>query len=191
MLVAAEADAKAPGATERWTVVEILDFNSDRKRMSVIVQRADDADARGHASHDRCLRIFTKGADTVMEPRLAPSAFKAATFAHMARFSREGLRTLIIATAELENAPFREWLGRYREAAASLDEIQKREAHRPNRIDDLMDEVERAFGAGLELLGATAIEDRLQDGVPETIHDLARAGVKIWVSRRLLLAWAI
>ena len=142
--------------------------------MSVIVQRADDADARGHASHDRCLRIFTKGADTVMEPRLAHSAFKAATFAHMARFSREGLRTLIIATAELENAPFREWLGRYREAAASLDEIQKREAHKPNRIDELMDEVERGFGNGLELLGATAIEDRLQDGVPETSTTPAR-----------------
>jgi phospholipid-translocating ATPase len=32
------------------------------------------------------------------------------------------------------------------------------------------------------LLGATAIEDRLQDGVPETIADLKKAGIKIWVA---------
>jgi phospholipid-translocating ATPase len=34
----------------------------------------------------------------------------------------------------------------------------------------------------LHLLGATAIEDRLQDGVPETIEDLKKAGIKIWVA---------
>jgi len=34
----------------------------------------------------------------------------------------------------------------------------------------------------LQLLGATAIEDRLQDGVPETIADLKKAGIKIWVA---------
>lgn len=32
------------------------------------------------------------------------------------------------------------------------------------------------------MLGATAIEDRLQDGVPETIKDLKTAGIKIWVA---------
>jgi magnesium-transporting ATPase (P-type) len=40
-----------------------------------------------------------------------------------------------------------------------------------------MEEIE----AGLGLLGCTAIEDKLQDGVPKCIADLARAGVKIWV----------
>lgn len=32
-----------------------------------------------------------------------------------------------------------------------------------------------------KILGATAVEDRLQEGVPETISDLKRAGIKIWV----------
>ena len=31
------------------------------------------------------------------------------------------------------------------------------------------------------LIGATAIEDKLQDGVPDTIANLALAGIKIWV----------
>jgi hypothetical protein len=52
--------------------------------------------------------------------------------------------------------------------------IDDREA----RIDVLSDELEQ----DLRLLGATAIEDRLQDGVPETIADLKRAGIKIWVA---------
>lgn len=45
-------------------------------------------------------------------------------------------------------------------------------------MDDLSDEIEW----DLRLLGATAIEDRLQDGVPETIADLKLAGIKIWVA---------
>lgn len=32
-----------------------------------------------------------------------------------------------------------------------------------------------------QLIGATAIEDKLQDGVPETIAKLAKADIKIWV----------
>ena len=49
---------------------------------------------------------------------------------------------------------------------------------RESQIDALYEEIE----VGLELLGATAIEDRLQDGVPETIADLKEAGIKIWVA---------
>ena len=49
---------------------------------------------------------------------------------------------------------------------------------RESQIDALYEEIE----VGLELLGATAIEDRLQDGLPETIADLKRAGIKIWVA---------
>lgn len=43
------------------------------------------------------------------------------------------------------------------------------------------------FCIGLEsiynllLTGVTAIEDKLQDGVPETIANLSMAGIKIWV----------
>ena len=49
---------------------------------------------------------------------------------------------------------------------------------REAKVDAMSDELEQ----DLRLLGATAIEDRLQDGVPETIADLKRAGIKIWVA---------
>ena len=49
---------------------------------------------------------------------------------------------------------------------------------REGRVQAVSDELEW----DLRLLGATAIEDKLQDGVPETIADLKRAGIKLWVA---------
>lgn len=63
------------------------------------------------------------------------------------------------------------WSERYHAASVTMEE-------RDARIEAVSDELEQ----DLRLLGATAIEDRLQDGVPETIADLKRAGIKIWVA---------
>uniref|UniRef100_A0A803V4A7 Phospholipid-transporting ATPase n=1 Tax=Ficedula albicollis TaxID=59894 RepID=A0A803V4A7_FICAL len=93
------------GVERTYDVLAILDFNSDRKRMSVIVRESG-----GN------IRLYCKGADTVIYQRLHPRNLK-----------RE-------ATEE-----------------------------------------------ALDLLGATAIEDKLQDGVPETISRLSKADIKIWV----------
>ena len=49
--------------------------------------------------------------------------------------------------------------------------------NREEKLDKLYEEIEE----NLTLLGATAIEDKLQDGVPQTIANLAIAGIKIWV----------
>lgn len=62
------------------------------------------------------------------------------------------------------------WAKRYHAATISLD-------NREDKIEAVSDEIEH----DLSLLGATAIEDRLQDGVPETIADLKEADIKIWV----------
>ena len=62
------------------------------------------------------------------------------------------------------------WAQRYHAATVSLDQ-------REEKIEAVSEEIEQ----GLRLLGATAIEDRLQDGVPEAIADLKEADIKIWV----------
>lgn len=49
---------------------------------------------------------------------------------------------------------------------------------RDELVESVWDEMEQDF----HLLGATALEDRLQDGVADTIEDLKRAGIKIWVA---------
>jgi phospholipid-translocating ATPase len=76
------------------------------------------------------------------------------------------IRSLLFPEEEYES-----WIERYHEATVAMDD---REA----KIEAISDELEH----DLRLLGATAIEDCLQDGVPETIADLKRAGIKIWVA---------
>jgi hypothetical protein len=47
--------------------------------------------------------------------------------------------------------------------------------------DDLISEVEDEIENCLTLIGATGIEDKLQDGVPETIDNLLRANINVWM----------
>lgn len=77
----------------------------------------------------------------------------------------------MLSLTVLTASDYEAWSARYHEASVSLND---REA----LLDDLAEELEK----DLRLLGATAIEDRLQDGVPEAIADLKRAGIKIWVA---------
>lgn len=81
-----------------------------------------------------------------------------------------GLRTLCIAKRDVSEEYYKEWNRRHEIAAAAIDE---REA----RLEEVSDEIERE----LQLLGGTAIEDRLQDGVPDAIQSLGDAGIKLWV----------
>ena len=71
---------------------------------------------------------------------------------------------------DVDPAYYEEWKERHRLASVSLDS-------REDKLDKLYEEIEQ----NLTLLGATAIEDKLQDGVPQTIANLALAGIKIWV----------
>lgn len=165
--------------TQEFQLLNILEFSSARKRMSVVVR----------APGGRLL-LLSKGADSVIFERLreGDEELRAGTEAHLDEFANDGLRTLTLAYKELDGkldarghrethltmhaeSAYQGWNSRYEEAATSLDA-------REEKLDDLAEELER----GLVLLGATAIEDKLQDGVPETIADLRRAGIKIWVA---------
>merc|ERR550514_1070645 len=72
---------------------------------------------------------------------------------------------------------YAEWKGAYERWSTDLREIEKKKEGRPNEINKLMDAIE----TDLTLLGATAIEDKLQDGVPAAIADLAVAGISTWM----------
>ncbi|KAJ7047444.1 phospholipid-translocating ATPase [Mycena alexandri] len=150
---------------ERYQLMNILEFTSARKRMSVVVKQLDGADER--------LFLLTKGADNVIFERLKEGGdeLKEATEGHLSDFANNGLRTLTLAYKVIQEDEYAAWSERYHEASVSLDE-------REEKIEAVSDELER----DLRLLGATAIEDKLQDGVPETIADLKRAGIKIWVA---------
>jgi magnesium-transporting ATPase (P-type) len=85
-------------------------------------------------------------------------------------YGRIGLRTLVRGEKIIEKEYFMEWRKRYQEAITCIDD---REA----KMGILQEELEK----DLNLVGATAIEDKLQDEVEETIRSLRDAGIKVWV----------
>nr|XP_046207421.1 phospholipid-transporting ATPase ID-like isoform X3 [Oncorhynchus gorbuscha] len=149
------------GKQRSYELLAILDFNNVRKRMSVIVR-----------SPEGKLCLYCKGADTMVYERLHQSCTKLmdVTTEHLNEYAGEGLRTLALAYKDLDEEYFSRWKQRHHEASTALED-------REDKLDLLYEEIEK----DLVLLGATAIEDKLQDGVPQTIEQLAKADIKIWV----------
>lgn len=150
------------GEDVEYQVLNTLEFNSTRKRMSAVVRMPDGK-----------LILFCKGADSVIYSRLKrgeQQELRRKTAEHLEMFAREGLRTLCIAQKELNEEEYQLWNQQHDIAAAAIQD-------RENKLEILSDAIER----DLTLLGGTAIEDRLQDGVPDTIALLGEAGIKLWV----------
>jgi phospholipid-translocating ATPase len=152
----------------RFRLLNILEFSSTRKRMSVIVRQLGEDNQPGNNP----ILLLCKGADNVIFERLAPGGeeLKTATGDQLDMFAREGLRTLTLAYRVVPEDEYNSWVEGYRNALLSVDD-------RESEIERVSEEAEQH----LLLLGATAIEDKLQDGVPEAIADLKKAGIKIWV----------
>ncbi|XP_014610321.1 PREDICTED: phospholipid-transporting ATPase ID isoform X4 [Polistes canadensis] len=148
------------GKREIYELLCILDFNNVRKRMSVILRKD------GH------LRLYCKGADNVIYERLKKDSdeIMSKTLDHLNKFAGEGLRTLCLSVRDLDESFFNNWKQRHQEAALSHE-------NRDDKLDAIYEEIEK----DMTLLGATAIEDKLQDGVPQTIANLGLAGIKVWV----------
>lgn len=89
---------------------------------------------------------------------------------HLKIFATEGLRTLCCATTDLSESSYQDWKKVYDAAANSV-------INRELNVEEAAEKIER----NLRLLGATAIEDKLQEGVPDTIETLLKADIKIWV----------
>ncbi|CUM66958.1 uncharacterized protein PRCAT00004645001 [Priceomyces carsonii] len=145
-----------------YELLNICEFNSTRKRMSAIFR-----------CPDGIIRLFCKGADTVIMERLSEEQsqpFVESTLRHLEEFAAEGLRTLCIASKIVSEEEYKAWATRHYEASTSLQ-------NRSDKLDEVADLIE----GDLFLLGATAIEDKLQDNVPETISTLQEAGIKIWI----------
>ncbi|XP_063045834.1 phospholipid-transporting ATPase IA isoform X2 [Engraulis encrasicolus] len=148
------------GEEEKYELLHVLEFTSVRKRMSVIM--------RTPAGR---IRLYCKGADTVIYDRLADSSrYKDITLKHLEQFATEGLRTLCFAVADISESSYQQWLELYQRAATSLQ-------NRALKLEESYELIEK----NLQLLGATAIEDKLQDKVPETIETLMKADIKIWI----------
>ncbi|CAH1421748.1 unnamed protein product [Lactuca virosa] len=150
------------GERQRFNVLGMHEFDSDRKRMSVIL---------GYP--DTTVKVFVKGADSTMfkviNKTLNVDTLKS-TETHLHSYSSIGLRTLVIATRGLTIPEFDQWQSTYEIASTAL----------MGRAG-LLRKVAINLENNLSLLGASAIEDRLQKGVPEAIESLRMANMKVWV----------
>ncbi|RCI16276.1 hypothetical protein L249_2174 [Ophiocordyceps polyrhachis-furcata BCC 54312] len=152
---------EAGGRTLEYELLAVCEFNSSRKRMSAIYRCPDGK-----------IRCYCKGADTVVLERLNDkNPHVEATLRHLEEYASEGLRTLCLAMREITEQEFDEWYRVFDAASTTVG---------GNRAEEL-DKAAEVIEHDLFLLGATAIEDRLQDGVPETIHTLQQANIKVWV----------
>ncbi|XP_017545638.1 probable phospholipid-transporting ATPase IA isoform X2 [Pygocentrus nattereri] len=148
------------GEEEKYELLHVLEFTSARKRMSVIMRTPSGK-----------IRLYCKGADTVIYDRLADnSRYKDITLKHLEQFATEGLRTLCFAVVDISESLYQQWQEVHHRACTSLQ-------NRALKLEESYELIEK----NLQLLGATAIEDKLQDRVPETIETLIKADIKIWI----------
>ena len=144
-----------------YELLAVCEFNSTRKRMSCIYRCPDGK-----------IRCYCKGADTVILERLGQrDEIVEKTLLHLEEYAADGLRTLCLAMREVPESEFREWWDVFNTAQTTVS------GNRAEELDKAAELIEKDF----TLLGATAIEDKLQDGVPDTIHTLQTAGIKVWV----------
>lgn len=149
------------GQELEYELLAVCEFNSTRKRMSTIFRNPEGK-----------IVCYCKGADTVILERLGKdNPYVETTLSHLEEYAADGLRTLCLAMREIPENEFQQWWKVFNTAQTTVS---------GNRAEEL-DKAAELIEHDLTLLGATAIEDKLQDGVPDTISTLQSAGIKIWV----------
>uniref|UniRef100_A0A3B5B8H8 Phospholipid-transporting ATPase n=1 Tax=Stegastes partitus TaxID=144197 RepID=A0A3B5B8H8_9TELE len=142
----------------RYKLLHVLEFDADRRRMSVILQTPSGGKV-----------LFTKGAESAILPFTTSGEIEK-TRLHVDEFALKGLRTLVVACRHFSPE---EYIDVDRRLNAARTALQQRE----ERLQEAFSYIER----DLQLLGATGVEDKLQDKVQETIEALRLAGIKVWV----------
>ncbi|GJQ77455.1 hypothetical protein Trydic_g20852 [Trypoxylus dichotomus] len=162
------ATIEVPGDNRlEFEILQILPFDSIRKCMSVIIK---------HPVSKRII-LYCKGADSTILANMAPveddteqKQIINKTQQHVNYYAKKGLRVLVMAKRVLSVQEYNDWLRKHEECELAHDNVER-------RLRDSYSNLE----TNLTVMGASAIEDRLQEGVPETLNSLISAGIVIWV----------
>uniref|UniRef100_A0A1I7UFC6 Phospholipid-transporting ATPase n=1 Tax=Caenorhabditis tropicalis TaxID=1561998 RepID=A0A1I7UFC6_9PELO len=148
------------GEEETIEILDVIDFTSDRKRMSVVVKDKGE------------IKLYTKGADTVIFERLQNGSEQTIDYCtnHLEDYASFGYRTLCFAVRTLSDQEYSEWAPEYKKAVLAIENRAK-----------LLAEAAEKLEKDMVLVGATAIEDKLQEWVPETIQALMAADIRVWM----------
>jgi len=143
------------GQDVKYEVLHHVVFTSDRRMMTVVVRKNSDGK----------IFAFTKGADSSILPKCMFGPISE-TKTNVSNFSVYGFRTLCVAYKEMAET---EWL----EIKTLIDRETVKDDGDVVKVGG--DLIEKNF----ILIGSTAVEDRLQDGVPETLRAMKEAGIKV------------
>ncbi|CAG2115827.1 unnamed protein product, partial [Medioppia subpectinata] len=149
-----------------YKVLNILNFDSTRKKMSIILR---------HQKTNEII-LFCKGSDSAILESLAKTSdpemneMIKITEKQLTSYSRKGLRTLCMSKRVLTEEEYNSWNILHKKAEQSIENNEELMLESHNRIE-----------CNLVLMGATGIEDSLQERVPEVIANLRSAGIVVWV----------
>lgn len=146
------------GTREEYEILAELEFDSDRKRSSVVVRSCETGE----------MRLFCKGADDVVAARCTGSSDQ--ILAHVDEMAAKGLRTLCFATRPISEKQLQQYLRAFEQANTRIDGRDEAKC----RVYEMLE-------CDLVMQGASAIEDLLQDQVPETIALLRKADTRFWM----------
>ena len=153
-----------PKGDKYYQLLNTCEFTSTRKRQSSIVKDLETEQ----------IVLYCKGADNVIVERLfqpdKQQELLDKTNLFVEEFAKDGLRTLFLAKKNLEPKEYIKWNKQFQQAELVIH----------NR-EDAVAKVNNIIEEGLTLIGSTAIEDRLQDDVEDTIQFAKSAGIKVWV----------
>ena len=143
-----------------YQILAEFPFNSDRKRMSVIIE------------NESKYYIYCKGADNIMIPRVNwKPGERDLMIKDLDKYAVKGLRTLVMAKKEITSSDYKTFASKQNELETS--DLKNKE--------ELLFELYDSYEFDFDFVGASAIEDRLQNNVPQTIAKLMSASIRIWV----------
>ena len=143
--------------------------HAENKAKEPAAEPASSLESFGDHMHRMFAKSFAGVAGAFSDP-LDHARFVQATIRDINRFATEGLRTLLYAHRFVTREEYEAWSQVYNAASSAIND-------RAEQIEEAANMIER----DLTLTGATAIEDKLQEGVPETIEKIRRAGIKLWM----------
>ncbi|KAF0683566.1 Aste57867_24423 [Aphanomyces stellatus] len=155
------------GALETFEILAINEFDSLRKCMSIIVRQLN-TDVPENLDEE--LWVFCKGADRALLPKLQGDATQDSIGRLVQYFASLGLRTLVFGWKTLSPVEYSPWFVAYSNAKSSLV-----------RRDAKLSDCARSMETHMTVLGATGVEDQLQDGVADCFDTLSDAGINIWM----------
>nr|CAD2144792.1 unnamed protein product [Meloidogyne enterolobii] len=158
-----EIFVQTPYGLESFDLLNVLEFTSDRKRMSVILKDKNNK-----------IKLYCKGADNIIFDRLSSElnsshSLESATQA-LNDYAQKGYRTLCFGMRELDSEFYLNWIEDFKTSSTSLEKREEKLAAVSERVE-----------CNLRLIGVSAIEDKLQENVPLTIRTLLSAGIFIWM----------